>query len=76
MASRDRKRFNQGHFFRDLDSRLLQGELYRNCDKPYKRLIEIFNDVLNQYVPRKQKQIRGNHAPFMTKDLRKVIMKK
>ena len=57
-----------------MDSRLLRGELYRNCDEPYKKLSEIFNDILNHHAPLKQKQVRGNHAPFMTKDLNKAIM--
>ena len=55
---------------------LLQGELYKNCDEPYKKLTEIFNDILNHHAPLKQKQLRGNHAPFMTKDLSKAIMNK
>ena len=59
-----------------MDSRILQGELYRNCDEPYKKLTEIFNDILNHHAPLKQKQVRGNHAPFMTKDLSKAIMNK
>ena len=73
ITYRDQKRFNQDHFFRDLDSRLLQGELYRNCDEPYKKITEIFNDILNHHTPLKQKQVRGNHAPFMTKYLSKAI---
>ena len=59
-----------------MDSRLLQGELYKNCDEPYKKLTEIFNDILNHHAPPKQKQVRGNYAPFMTKDLNKAIMNK
>ena len=39
-----------------------------------KNLTEIFNDILNNHAPLKQKQVRGNHAPFMTKDLSKAIM--
>ena len=38
ITYRDQKRFNQDHFLRDLDSKLLQGKLYRNCDEPYKKL--------------------------------------
>ena len=38
-----------------------------------KNLTEIFNDILNNHAPLKQ-QVRGNHAPFMTKDLSKAIM--
>ena len=51
-----------------------KGKLYRNCDEPYKKLFEIFNDTLNHHAPLKQKQVSGNHAPFMTKDLNKAIM--
>ena len=67
---RDQKRFYQDHFLSDLD--ILQGELYRNC----KKLSEIFNDVLSHHAPIKQNQVRGNHAPFMTKDLNMTIMNK
>ena len=76
ITYRQQTRFNQDHFLRDLDSRLLQRELYRNCDEPYKNLSEIFNDILNHHATQKQKQVRGNHAPFMTKDLGKAIMNK
>ena len=64
ITYRDQKRFNQDHFLWDLDSRLIQRELYKNCDKSYKKLTEIFNGILNHHAPLKQKQVRGNHAPF------------
>ena len=79
ITNRDQKRFNQHHFLRDLDSRLLSKEireLYRNCDEPYKKLSEIFNDIRNRHAPLKQKQVTRNHAPFMNKDLNKKIMNK
>ena len=41
-----------------------------------KNLLKIFNDILYHHVPLKQKQVRGNHAPFMRKDLSKAIMNK
>ena len=41
-----------------------------------KKLSEIFNDILNHHTPLNQKQVRGNHAPFMTKDLSKATMNK
>ena len=50
ITYRDQKRFNQEHFLQDLDSRPLQGELYRNFDEPYKKLSEIFNDILNLII--------------------------
>ena len=47
-----------------------QGDLYRNCDDPYEKLSEIFGYILNHHAPLKEKRITGNHAPFMTKELR------
>ena len=73
---RDQKHFDQKKFLHDLDSKLLQGDLYRKCDDPYDKLSEIFIDILNHHAPLKEKQIRGNHAPFMTKELSKAIMDK
>ena len=72
---RDRKHFDQKKFLYDLDSKLLQ-DFYRNCDDPYDKLSEIFVDILNHHAPLKEKQIRSNHAPFMTKELSKAIMEK
>ena len=37
---------------------------------------EIFSEVLNYHAPLKQKSVRGNHAPFMTRELSKNIMAK
>ena len=35
-----------------------------------------FKDILNQFAPLKQKLIRNNNQPFMTKAFRKAIMKR
>ena len=35
---------------------------------------EIFSEVLNYHAPLKQKSVRGNHAPFMTRELSKAMM--
>ena len=72
---RDHKHFYQEKFH-DLDSKLLQGDLFRNCEEPYEKLSEILIDILNFHAPLKQKQVRGNQAPFMTKELSKAIMVK
>ena len=78
ITYRDQKCFNQDHFLRDLGSRLLQKtyRLLKDLQKTFKKLSEIFNDILNHHAPLKQKQVRGNHAPFMTKDLSKAIKNK
>ena len=39
-------------------------------------LTRIFQNVLNKHAPVKQNKVRGNHAPFITKDLSKAIMNK
>ena len=44
---RDQKHFDQKNVLYDLDSKLLKGDLYRNCDDPYEKLSEIFVDILN-----------------------------
>ena len=71
---RNQKNFHESNFLRDLDARLIQGELYKNCDDPYTEISEIFSEVLNYHEPLKQKLARGNHAPFMTRELSKAIM--
>ena len=55
-----------------MDSKLLQGGLYRNWDAPYEKLSEIFVGILNHRASLKEKQIRGSHAPFMTKEHGKI----
>ena len=37
---------------------------------------ENFNSLLNLYAPYKQKTIRGNHKPFISKSLKKEMMKR
>ena len=71
---RNQKNFHESNFLRDLDSRLIQGELYKNCGVPYTKMSEIFSEVLNYHAPLKQKSVRGNHAPFMTRELSKAMM--
>ena len=64
ITYRDQKCSNQDHFFRDLDSRLLQGKLYRNFDESYKKPTEIFIDILNHHAPLKQKQVKRKSCSF------------
>ena len=59
-----------------MDARLIQGELYKNCENPYTKLSEIFSEVLNYHAPLKQKSVRGNDDPFMNRELSKAIMTK
>ena len=42
--------------------------------KPSQVSTNTFTNVANKHAPLKKKIIRGNDAPFMTKELRKAIM--
>ena len=57
-----------------MDSRLIQGDVYNNCGKPYNKLTQLFPELLDYHAPVKRKAVRGNQAPFITRDLSKAIM--
>ena len=40
----------------------------------YENFLDIFLKVLDKHAPLKQKNIRGNQSPFMTKKLSRAIM--
>ena len=40
----------------------------------YATFTEVFRSVLDRLAPIKSKKVRGNQAPFMTKELSKEIM--
>ena len=70
---RDYKNFNKNTFPYDLDQNLMQGKFY--SQKHYYNLfIETFKSVVDHHAPLKNKFVRGNDAPFITKHLRKAIM--
>jgi len=52
---------------------MIKGTFYDAYDS-YKSLSDIFQQVLNRHAPLKEKMVRGNNSPFMTKELRKAIM--
>ena len=72
---RNYKDFNENIFCHELDQTLLKCEIYKSED-PYSKLTEIFQEILQKHAPLKSKQVRGNHAPFINKELSKVIMNK
>ena len=45
-----------------------------NCEEPYNKLTQIFPKIFYYYAPIKQKVVRGNQAPFLTKDLSNAII--
>ena len=67
---RDYKKLDQNLFREELAEKLY------GCDSCYDTFEEIFISVLNKHAPLKKKFLRANHAPYMTKTLRKAIMRR
>ncbi|XP_057302848.1 uncharacterized protein LOC130637010 [Hydractinia symbiolongicarpus] len=62
------KNFNKSEFQKDLTKSMeLQEVNFANLDTAFKNVIE-------KHMPVKQKMVRNNHAPFITKRVRKEIM--
>ena len=64
--------------FKNFDSKNFKNEIrtkMQSIDK-YETFEEKFLKVLNKHAPLKKKFIRANHVPYMTKNLRKAIMKR
>ena len=54
----------------------LRVELQRVEVEDYDTFENIFLEVLNKHAPCKKKVFRANHKPYMTKVLRKAIMRR
>ena len=68
---RDYNKFVSETFRKDIRNKL-SGQIV-NC---YSQFEEIFISVLNKYAPIKKKIVRANDKPYMTKVLRKAIMRR
>ena len=68
---RDYKKFNLQDFRRELRS-----ELRKSLVIGYAHFEHIFLAVLEKHAPMKQRTVRANEKPFMTKVLRKAIMRR
>ena len=64
------------NFDNELFKSSLQNALNEISRTDYIKFEEVFLEMLNRHAPVKQKTIRGNHAPCMTKGLRKAIMRR
>ena len=72
IVDRDYKHFNQNEFLHELDLKMNKGTFY-SSDKPYDDFSNLFKTITDKHAPIKQKKLRGNNAPLMTKELRKAI---
>ena len=70
---RDYKKFDEQNFLHDLDQQMIKGKFYE-VKNMYESFSDTFKAVVNKHAPLKEKIVRGNNAPFMTKELRKAIM--
>ena len=60
--------------FRDSLQKILPQNLGNSCNQDVDDFLISCNKILDQYAPRKKKYVRGNHSPFMNKNLSKAIM--
>ena len=68
---RDYKNMNKDDFSKDLQEKL---NCIDNNNLTYDNFESVFLEVLNNHIPMKEKFVRANNAPFMTKALSKAIM--
>ena len=71
VTYQDYSKFDPIKFRNDLKRNLAKSNAECSVFENFNSVAE---EVLNNYVPLKQKYLRANDAPFMTKTLRKVIM--
>ena len=67
------KNFRNNYFRIELENALLKYDI-NSID--YDNFIKTFLTVLDKHAPIKKKYLRANHANFVTKQLRKAIMKR
>ena len=67
---RDYKYFDRSKFKNNLNEKLSEGI------SNYESFETTFIEVLNRHAPLRKKLLRANHAPYITKTLRKVIMRR
>ena len=70
LVYRDYKNFDRVVFKRELEDKLNQQ------GNEYKHFEQILLEILNIHAPIKKKLLRANQVPYMTKALRKAIMKR
>ena len=69
---RNYKNFDKNYFLNDLNNINVRFDK-ENPSQYYDSLITSFLEVVNRHAPLKKKSIRGNHASFVNKELRKAI---
>ena len=65
------KKFSEETFNQELSLKLINQRVSN-----YSSVENIFSDTLNHHSPVKKKLLRANHGPYVTKTLRKAIMRR
>ena len=71
---RNYKKLNGNNFPYELDQELSKGSIYNEKHHLCHVFTNIFRMVLDKHAPIKKKIVRGNEAPFMTKEISKAIL--
>ena len=71
ISYRNFRDFKEDNFNRGLQNRLSAESI-----EEYGIFEKVFLDASNKHAPLKKKVVRANHAPYITKTLRKAIMKR
>ena len=71
VSYRNYKNYNHFDFSNELRSKLYNNGTFNTN---YSNFQNIIRDVLDKHAPLKKKYLRANNSPFMTKQLRKMIM--
>ena len=65
------RKFNENNFNQDLHNQLSSEQ-----PKDYASFEKLFLPILEEHAPLKKKLLRANHAPYVTKTLRKAFMRR
>ena len=71
IVYRDYKHFNQNDFLHELDLEMNKGKFYNSANS-YDDFSNVFKEITDKHAQIKQKKVRGNNAPFVTKELKKL----
>ena len=71
ISYRNFRDFKENNFNLDLQNRFSAEPI-----EEYAPFEKVFLDVLNSHAPLKKKVVRANHAPYITKTLKKAIMER
>ena len=71
VSYRDYKKFSQVYFRSELHQYLTNYNIYELSNDEF---VKIFMGIFDKHAPLKQKYVRANQGPFMTKELRKAVM--